>query len=53
MWATLEARWRVYGNTFEEAEAALAFGRAADDAAATARGRAQLDDLGVPPATTS
>jgi class 3 adenylate cyclase len=49
VWTALEKRWRTYGNAFEEAEAALAFGRAADDAAATARGRALLDDLGVPP----
>jgi len=47
VWAALERRWHDYGNVFEEAYAAMALGRTADDPAATARGRALLDELGV------
>ena len=47
VWADLERRWHAYGNVYEEAHAALALGRAADDAEATARGRAMLEGLGV------
>ena len=39
VWADLERRWHDYGNVYEEAHAALALGRAAGDAEATARGR--------------
>jgi hypothetical protein len=47
VWAALERRWHDYGNVFEEAHAAMALGRTADDPAATDRGRALLDELGV------
>ena len=47
VWADLERRWHDYGNVYEEAHAALALGRAADDAEATARGLAMLEGLGV------
>ena len=47
VWADLERRWHDYGNVFEEAHAALALGRAADDTEATARGLAMLEGLGV------
>jgi class 3 adenylate cyclase len=47
IWANLERRWHAYGNVYEGAHAALALGRAADDAEATARGRAMLEGLGV------
>jgi hypothetical protein len=47
VWADLERRWHTYGNAFEEAHAALALGRAADDTEATTRGQAMLEGLGV------
>ncbi len=50
-WAALEERWHAYGNLYQEALAALALGQAGDDTAATARGRAILDRLGVPAET--
>jgi hypothetical protein len=46
-WADLERRWHDYGNVYEEAHAVLALGRAAGDPAATERGRALLEGLGV------
>ena len=48
VWADLERRWHDYGNVFEEAHAAVALGRAAGDAAATARGGALFAALGMP-----
>jgi hypothetical protein len=48
VWSALEERWRIYGHPYEEAHAALALGRAADDETATARGRSLLNTLGVP-----
>jgi hypothetical protein len=47
-WASLESRWKRYGSPFEQAMAALAFGRASGDDDATARGRSILEELGVP-----
>jgi tetratricopeptide (TPR) repeat protein len=47
-WADLEERWRIYGNRYEQALAARAFGRLTADDAALARAADLLHDLGVP-----
>jgi tetratricopeptide (TPR) repeat protein len=47
VWASLEERWRAYGDPFERAHVALALGRGGDSEAAD-RGRKLLASLGVP-----
>ena len=51
IWSAIEQRWHAYGNPYQEALAALALGRLGDQTEAAARGRAILDELGVPPRT--